>query len=370
MPSTNVDAYGFLGLKDLYNSRVLQVGIQRIYTAIQESAAEYSRVLNALAADWYERTTIAQVQFELPGTGTLQPLDADGNPLPVLPSGNYQVAFPIQGGGTAWGTNRVTRELMVVEEANRFTVDAEQRDKDWIMRHLLAAVFTNVTYTFNDEVGQNGGRGLGSITVQPLANNDAVLYKLKGATAPVTQNHFLAQAAAIDDTNNPFPGIFKELNHHPSNGNRPVIAYVASNLMDSIRGLSDFVRTYGFAGADQQLVIPAITTAKDVTPPALGVGDFIRGTVDNVWIVEWGLLPDNYIVAKVDGISPLRMREYWTSSLQGFFPENFSPDGSHLIQRMIRYAGFGVADRVGMVVKRIGNASYAVPAGFLAPLPV
>ena len=39
--------------------------------------------------------------------GTLQPLDEWGNPLPVKDEGVYDVAFPIQGGGTAWGDNRV-----------------------------------------------------------------------------------------------------------------------------------------------------------------------------------------------------------------------------------------------------------------------
>lgn len=364
MPSTNVDAYGFVGLKDLYNSRVLQVGIQRVYDAIYESAAEYSRVRGALLADWVEPTEVALQQFELPGSGTLQPLDADGNPLPIVPSGNYQVAFPIQGAGTAYGNNRVSRALETIAEINRSQIDAEQRDSDWLMRHILAALFTNTTYTYNDEAGPNGGKGFGALTIQPLANNDAVLYKLKGATPPVAQNHFLAQAAAIDDDHNPFPTIFTELNHHPSNGNRRIIVYVATNLVPSIKALSDFVRS------DLLYVNQAITVATPINPPPLNVGDFVRGTVDNIWIVEWGALPDGYMIAKVEGIAPLRMREYPAPELKGFFPENFSPDGNHLIYRLIRYAGFGVADRISALVMLIGNGSYSIPSGYTAPLKV
>jgi hypothetical protein len=37
---------------------------------------------------------------------------------------------------------------------------------------------------------------------------------------------------------------------------------------------------------------------------------------------------------------------------------------------MIRYAGFGVLNRVAAMITRVGNASYAIPSGFTAPLPV
>ena len=130
-------AYGFIGLTDLFNQRVQAVGPARVYDAVNASAAEYTRVVNALLSEFAERTIDAQIQFELPGDGSLQPLDADGNPLPVLPSGSYTVAFPIQGAGTAWGTNRITRALMTVEESNRATLDALQKDADWNTRHLL-----------------------------------------------------------------------------------------------------------------------------------------------------------------------------------------------------------------------------------------
>src|SRR5689334_2929568 len=104
--------FGLLKTSDLYTQRVTTVGIGRVFDAVRSHAAEYTRIVLAMMAEIAERTTTAQEQIELPGDGTLQPLDEDGNPLPVLPSGNYQVAYPIQGAGTAWGTNRISRELM------------------------------------------------------------------------------------------------------------------------------------------------------------------------------------------------------------------------------------------------------------------
>lgn len=357
--------FGYLRTQDLYNQRITTVGVTRVYDAIRSHVEEYTRVVLAMMAEIAEKTVIAQEQIELPGDGTLQPLDADGNPLPVLPSGSYQVAYPIQGAGTAWGTNRISRELMTVEEAERNTLDAERRDADWMIRHMLAAIFTNVTWTYKDEVGANGAKGLGNITIQPLANGDSVTYVLKGATDPATDTHYLAQAAAIDDTHNPFPTISKELSEHPSNGNRRILVYIPENLKDSVMDLTAFVGI-----EDGDILDPTDATARNVPNP--GFGDEVLGKIKGTkcWIVLWGALPDNYMFAKVEGKAVLKMREYPAGALQGFFPENANVDGNHLITRMLRYCGFGVSDRVGALVMRIGNASYAIPTGYTAPLPV
>lgn len=360
----NLTAYGFLTMADLFASRVLEVGPKRVYDAVTDSLVEYTRVMDALMLDWVDPVQFGLEQFELAGAGTLQPLDAAGNPLPVLPSGSYQVGYPIQGAGTAWGDDRVSRAYMTVEEANRFTVDGEQRDKDWMMRHIIATVLTNVSYVYNDEVGANGNKGLGPITVQPLANGDAVTYMRKGTALPTTDTHYLAQAAEILTASNPFPAIKLELSEHPSNGARPVIAYVASDLVPYCKALATFI------GVDMPDVIPAASSARLQNTPDPGVADNIFGQADGVWLAEWSTLPNHYLIAKVVGVSPVGMREHVPAELRGFFPETFSPDGNRIINRMLRYAGFGVRRRVAALVMRIGNAGYAVPAGFLAPLPV
>lgn len=359
----NALAWGFINSADLFASRVLEVGIQRTFEMVQESAAEYTRVLDALMADWVEQITFPQEQFELAGAGSLQPLDNLGNPLPVAPSGSYQVAYPIQGGGTAWGDDRVTREYLTLEETNRFTVEAEQMDKDWMIRHVIAALMTNVAWTYRDDIGVNGNKGLGNISIQPLANGDAVTYKRKGTGVPATDTHFLAQAAAIADLTNPFPTIRTELTEHPSNGSRRVIAYLATSLVTTATALLGF-REVG----DPDVNVGASgETLGNI--PDLGVADQILGKVNNVWLAEWSALPADYLVAKVEGVAPLGMRQHPYANLQGFFPESFSPDGNRFINRMLRYCGFGVRRRVSAVVMRIGNGAYAVPTGTLAPLP-
>lgn len=356
-------SYGFVTLQDQFNQRVAEVGVERIWTAIDESAAEHNRVLTELMAAMIEETTSAQEQFELPGGGTLQPLDADGNPLPVKPSGSYQVAYPIQGAGTAWGSNRVSRAMMTVREANRLTVDAQEKDVNWLRRHILAAVLDNTSWTFVDEVGPDGSKGLGSITIQPLANGDSVVYTKKGGDT-ATDDHYGAQAAAIDDSNNPYDDIYSDLVEHPSNSG-PYVAYIASSLKSATQGLA------GFVPVVDPDIAPGSGSDSLRSQISRGFGDEVLGKTDNMWIVEWNILPAGYILAHARGGGPvLKMREYAAPELQGFFREAHSPDGNHQEERMIRYAGFGCGNRIGAYVYYVGGASYVIPTGYATPLPV
>jgi hypothetical protein len=359
----NTTAYGFIGLQDLYNQRVASVGIGRVWEAVQLSAQEYSRVMANMASEFVEPATNAQEQIELPGDGTLQPLDEWGNPLPVLPSGSYQVAYPIQGAGTAWGTNRISAKLMTVEEANRNTVDAFRRDADWMIRHIMAAIFDNTTWTFQDKVGANGGKGLGAITIQPLANGDSVTYVKKGASAPATDTHYLAQAAAIADATNPYPTIYTELMEHPSNSG-PIKCYIPTALVATTQALTNFIPV-----SDPDITLGGLN-AQLSSSIDVGFGDQVLGKVDRCWVIEWGRMPSDIILAHASGTPVLGMREYPTPELQGFFPEQHSPDGNTVLHRFLRYAGFGVRNRLAAVVYRVGNGSYAIPTGYSTPLPV
>jgi hypothetical protein len=360
-------AYGFIDLQSLYNQRAATVGIPRIMTAVEESAAEYSRVMASIIADWSETTETAKENIQLPGDGTLQPLDEHGNPLPVQPSGSYDVAYPIQGGGTAWGTDRVVRNLMTVSEVNNAVVDANQRDADWVIRHMLAAVLYPSSYVYVDKIGPNGAKGLGSITVQPLANGDSVVYNRKGNTTPATDNHYLWQAAAIANATNPYTDIDAELSEHPSNGNRRILCYIPQGLVATTMALTAFVPANNF---DVQVGIGSDTA---INAPDVGPGDRVLGTIAGTrcWIIEWDGLPAGYIVSKVEGKAFLKMREYPSPALKGLFSETASADGNHTENRLIRYAGFGVADRVAACVTLISNGSYVAPTDYLiVPLPV
>lgn len=350
--------FGFVGYEDLADERVVDGNIEYVNTAIARSLEEHNRQVSAALAELVERTTDYTVRYKIGGGGTLQPLDEWGNPLPVKDEGFYDVAFPIQGGGTAWGDNRISRALMTVGEAQRYTMGMLRRDADWVRRHVLAALIDNTAWTFADEEK-------GNLTVQPLANNDTVTFvRRNGSWA--TDNHYLTQAAAIADASNPFPTIRTELAEHPENAG-PYVAYVPSALTGAVTGLANFV------DVDDPDVDPGILAPTLRNVPGAGPGDAVLGRVDGVWIVEWSALPATHIVAIARGAEskPLRMREYAAASVQGLFQEQHSPDGNLLERRFLRYAGFGSYNRVGAVVFEPGQAgAYSIPAGFATPLPV
>ena len=359
----NTLAYGFIGMSRISGQRVSEVGVERVFDMVRATMVEHNRGINVLLSSWAQQTVTAKEQIELPGGGTLQPIDEWGNPRPVIQEGNYNVAYPIQGAGTAWGDNRISAALLTVEEANRRTIEAMRMDADWLRRHLMAAVFTNTTWSYTDIAGPNGAAGLGAITIQPLANNDTVVYLRTGGSTAI-DTHYLAQAAAIDDSNNPFDDIYTELIEHPSNSG-PVVVYIPTNLKASVQALTNFTQIY-----DPDIAL-GVNTDRIASPINMGLGDEVLGKTDKCWIVEWKFLPDSYMVAHAQGAGPfLKRREYDAPEVQGLFSELHSPDGNTKIVRMLRYTGFGAFKRVAALVYRIGNGSYAIPSGYTAPLSV
>lgn len=351
----NTIAYGFIGLEHIFAQRVDDSTIPTVQDAIAQSVTEHNRQVQSLLGDLVRPTTEAQTRFYQPGGGTLQPLDEWGNPLPVRPAGFYDLGFPIQGGGTAWGTNRVSRALMTVEEASRNTFLMLQQDADWMKRHILAALFDDTSWTFDD-------KDKGNLTIQPLANGDSVTYtKRDGQSA--TDDHYLAQASAIDDSNNPFDDIYSELREHPGNDG-PIVAYIPTNQVAAVEALTAFTEV-GDPDVDEGADTATLSGRLD-----RGFGTEVLGKANKVWIVEWSNLPDDYIIAHARGAQALAMRQYPAGELQGLFTEEDPGDGNSLATRYIRYAGFGALNRTAALAYRIGNASYAVPTGYDAPLAI
>lgn len=355
----NLTAYGFARVQDLASQLITSQPNDVVQTAITASLAEYTRVIDELFAAVTVKTKPNQWQitYRLPSAHTLQTLDALGNPLPVIPGASYTVAFPIQGAGTAWGTDRISREKMTIADAEMFTVDAMLADRDWMRRHLLAAWFTNTTYTFSDPEHPTV-----TMTVQPLANNDTVTY-VNRAGNMVTDNHFLFQAAAIADATNPYTTIYTELNEHPSNLG-PYVAYIATDQVTTTKALANFIPV-----ADPDVIEGSgIATLSGGFSPRFG--DRVLGKVDGVWVVEWGVIPNGYILFhSSDANDAFGMREHDQTSLKGFFPEFADIDGNRKVSRMLRFCGFGAMNRIAAGVMLIGAGAYSIPTGQTAPLP-
>lgn len=351
--------YGFIGLKDLFDRRLNEVGTEVVNRAVVASVAEHNRQMNAFLQLFTRRTTDFKKRYTTATIARLQPLDANGRARPIKPAGFYDVAFPLQMGGGAWGANYLSRVKMTVAEANEATSALVSADYRWIRDHVLAALFANVSWAYDDKDDEAG-----ALTIKGLANGDSDTYLIQaGADAGATDTHYLAQASAIDNSNNPFPVIYDELTEHPENQGE-VITFVPTNLVTSIGALTNF-----HEAADPNI---RVGSATDVLVGSLGlqVPGKVIGYVDKNWIVEWKALPSNYMISVTSGGEPaLGMREHAEPELQGFNRVAQMDDHPFYQSQWLRIAGFGAWNRVGAVVYRIGNASYAVPTGYTSPMP-
>lgn len=353
----NQALYGFVTLKDVFDKRVEEVGVRRVNDAVDATLAEHNRQMQALQSLFATPTTEYSLRYNTPGVARLQPLDELGRARPIKPGGYYDVAFPLHDAGTAWGQSYKATIKMTVEEANNILASLLTADRRWMRDHILAALFANTSWTFSDD-------DKGSLTIKGLANSDTDTYLIQGgADAGATDTHYLAQAAAIDNSNDPFDTIYNELVEHPENSG-DVVALVPTGLKTSIQALSAF-----YPQTDPNLNPGTATTT---VAGSLGValpGMLFGYHESRVWVAEWKSLPANYIVAVMtDGPRPLAMRQEPEATLQGFNRVAQRNDHPYYESQYLRTAGFGAQNRVGALVYRISNGAYAVPTGYESPM--
>lgn len=350
--------YGWENLQDMLDARITGTNQEAVNDAVEKSLAEYNRQLDSLTGLFVERTTNYTERYAETGAASLQPLDNNGRALPIKPAGYYDLAYPIQQGGAAWGANYVTKTKMSIGDAQRATALLTSADTRWMRDRILSAILSSATWTYPDPL-------YGNLTVQPLANGDAVTYGLAtGADTVATDTHQLAQANAIGTgADNPFPIIYTELMEHPENSG-DVIVFIPTGLKATTTALTTFHPT-----ADANIT-PGSTTAVVNGTPGVSIPGMLLGYEEGkVWIVEWRSLPANYMIAVTTGGSkPVGMREDPETELQGFNKVADRDNHPFYESQWLRRAGFGARNRVGAVAYRIGNASYAVPSGYTAPI--
>lgn len=352
--------YGFHNLGDL-KANVTDVPTPVINGAIDAAMQLHTNALYATLSLFAERTTNFKEKYKSVITARSQPLDENGKALPIKGGTSYDVAYPIQYSGNAWGANFITRAKMTLQDVNDITNTMITGDAIWMRDHLLAALTYGSSggsgWTFNDPLR-------GNLTVLGLANGDSQTYGRKSGSSSA-DTHILGQSSAIDDSNNPYDDIYTELMEHPENGGQ-VICFIPTNLKATTEALTAFKYvgdpniTYG-TGADS-------LTGKLNTP----VPGEVLGYVNKCWIVEWSALPDSYIVATTtEGNKTLALREEPEPSLQGFFratDNQVAGDHPFYESQYLRLAGFGARNRVGSVVYLIGNATYSTPSGYGSPM--
>lgn len=350
--------HGFLSLKDVFAERVEDVGIQIVNDAIDATLAEHNKQLMDLMSLFVDVTTAYSVRFKTPGAASLQGMDENGRARPIKTAGYYDIAFPLQMAGIAWGQTYVASKKMTVEDANNTMATIVTADKRWLRDRIFAALLTNANYTFVDPEH-------GSLTVKPLANGDTDTYLIQAGTdAGTTDTHFLAQAGAIADAADPFPAIYSELTEHPENSG-DVVVFVPTSNKAAVEGLSGF-----YPMGDSNLTVGSAATVVSGTLNVTMPGKLFGYHEAGVWLAEWKGLPANYLVGTMTGgPRPVAMREEPQAVLRGFNRVAERNDYPFFESQYLRIAGFGIQNRVGALVQRVGNGAYAIPTNYTAPLP-
>lgn len=350
--------YGFMALKDVFAERVEDVGVQVVNAAIDATVAEHNQQMANLTALFVQPTQQYKVRYKTPGAASLQPLDENGRARPVKTAGYYDIAFPLQMAGIAWGQNYIASQKMTVEDANNTMATLITADRRWMRDRILAALFTNTNYTFSDPEH-------GDLTIKPLANGDTDTYLIQAGTdMGTTDTHYLAQAGAIADASDPFEAIYSDLTEHPENSG-DVVVFVPTTNKAAVEALSAF-----YPVADPNLRMGAAATVVAGTLNVQMPGTLFGYHESGVWLAEWKGLPSNYLVGTMtDGPRPIAMREEPQASLRGYRRVADRVDYPFFESQYLRIAGFGVQNRVGALVYRVGNGAYAIPTNYTAPLP-
>ena len=352
--------YGFQNLTDVFTDRVTNVagGVATINQAIDETLAEHNRQIDALMALFADSTTDFKRRYKTPVAARLQPLDEQGRARPIRVAGHYDIAFPMQRAGTAWGQTWEASIKSTVQDANNAMNTLLTADARWMRDHLLAGLFVNASWTYADEEH-------GSLTIKGLANGDTDTYHIQeGADSGATDTHYFAQANVIDNSNDPLPTIHDELMEHPENGG-DIIALIPTGLKASVKGLTGF-----YPVTDDNIRYGANVSVLDSNVSANLPGEIFGYHDDGVWLCEWKSMPANYIIAvTTDGDRPLAIRQDTASELVGFNRVAQRDDYPYYESQYLRKAGFGAQNRVGALVYRIGNGSYAIPTGYVSPMP-
>lgn len=349
---------GLLNQADLAAQRVTTIGVRQVFDAIDQSLIEHNRQLNALMNLFVRRTTEFQVQYELAGVTRNQPLDANGRARPILTTGSYTVAFPIIDSGNAWGKNWKTSVKLTVGEVARIVSMIMDGDSRWMRDHVLAALFfenSTSPWTIVDEGGH------GTLSIYGLANGDTTTYQiLAGADSAATDDHVKGAAAVTAAV---FLDIHDELVEHPENQGE-VIVLIPTASKAAVEGLAGF-----YPIAD-----PNLRSGSGVTELARSLNVAVPGTVfgyiEGCWCVEWRSMPAGYLIGTtVGGVPALGMREEPEAELQGFNRVAERNDYPWFESQYARSCGFGAWNRVGAIVYKTDNATYAIPTGYTSPMP-
>jgi hypothetical protein len=360
--------FGHIGLSATDRGFLNAAGQTVVYDAAQEYVNRFNMEMQTAMSVFVEGTTSDFKQrYRLPGGGYLQQRNENGRFDSVKPSGYWDVAFPLREWGAAVSWNNVSLAYASGEEISNAINTVINQDTNTVRDRILRALFNNTEKTFSDPLH-------GDLLVQPLANNDGVVYPANiGTSTEATENHYLGSAyaaASISDTNDPYVTIANELEEHfgiPTGGSN-IVVFINSAQTALTRDLAAFVSLadMGVDYGDNQSLASSVPPQLLAMTSARVLG---RHEEAGVWIVQWNYIPASYMLGiHLDAPAPLRMRidPAYTGLGMGLqlraTDELFPFTTSSWSHRF----GFGVANRLNGVVIDLSNtdSDYDIPSEY------
>ena len=351
--------FGLLGVSDTDRVMLNTIGQGILYDAIGNLMGQYNADLAKAKSVFLERTSADyKLRYKLPGGGRLQRISGLTPSAEVKATGQWDVAFPLEGFGAAVGAGRIEYAYMTVQDLNRHLDTVMIQDMNTYRYEMLAAMFNDAQGTFVDPL-------YGSLAIEPFANADSVVYPpVLGSEAEATEDHYYVTGyveSAISNTNNPCATIRAELEEHfgtPQGGSN-IAVFINPSARPYVEALGDFVEV-----PDNFVMIP--TTQADLRgyPNVPGV---VIGRCSGCWVIEWRWIPTGYILGlSLDAPKPL---------IERVDPADTGlPQGLALVARDSDYPietsywehrfGLGVGNRLNGVFLRFHATTWAVPSGY------
>lgn len=360
--------YGFTDLASEKATRIEQIGIMETFERVQQWNTEINRVYDEIFNTFCvrdERWNINPImKYQLPSAVRAQYVDEFGVAQPGIEEGFTQVGLPLWRYELAHGLSYEGLQKITVEEFSRKLARIERGDRQEGIRQFLWALFNNVDYTFVSRE-----EALPDIPVKCLANTDGELYILRSNADPAEAEHYTAQAAAISDTADPFPGIKQLLTSYVGTSvNDRIVTFVGdSTNATAINELSGFHRVDRTKFTKWGDIVSLTEQGADTY---IGMGEEVLGEhEEGIIVVRWQSVPANYLLSiNLDAPPPVGIREDQALSLRGLFNINATEQqGNLLLSRYRRKIGMAPVNRTAATVRRIGNGSYAIPASIVQP---
>ena len=353
--------YGALGVSDTDRVFLSTLGQSVVYDAINKVIADYNAELNAAKSLFVEKTTSDyKIRYKLPGGGKLQRLGNQAPSAAVKTTGQWDVAFPLEGFGAALGGNRVDMAYMTAQDLDRHLKTIFIQDANTVRFEMLKSILNSAQDTFVDP-------HWGSLSVEPLANGDSVVFPpVLGSESEATDNHYLESgylAASISDSNNPLVTGRDELEEHFGvvSGGSNILCFCNNAQREQLAALSDFVEV------NDRFVAPGSALSLAINLPSNVPGVPI-GRSNGITVVEWRWIPANYLFfLHMDAPKPLyeRVDPADTGLPVGLTlvatDEEHPMESSYYEHRF----GFGCANRLNGVVLELGTGgTYTVPTAY------